>query len=57
MIGDGVRAVIVHEFGVGDGFGPRCRVTAAEDPEISLHFLVYSFSFTISLQVVGCGEG
>ena len=57
MIGDGVRAVIVGEFGMGDVIGPRSRVIPTEDPEVSFNFLVYPFGFTIGLGVVGGGEG
>ena len=57
LIGDGVRAVIVGKFGMGDAIGPRSRVIPTEDPEVSFNFLVYPFGFTIGLGVVGGGEG
>ena len=57
LVCDGMRAVIVGEFGVRDRFGPRCRVIAAEDTKISLDFLINSFSFAVGLRVVGGGEG
>ena len=57
LVGDGMRVVIVCEFSVGDRFRPRCGIIVAEDLEIGLDFLVYSFCFTISLRVVGSGEG
>ena len=45
------------KFGMGDGFGPRCGIIAAEDSEVGFNFLVYSFDFTIGLWVVGGGKG
>ena len=57
LVGDGMGVVIVHKFYVGDRFRPRCGVTAAEDSEIGFNFLVYSFGFAVSLQVIGGGEG
>ena len=57
LICDRVRAVVVGEFCVGDRFGPRCGIIAAEDTEIGLDFLVDSFSFAVGLRVVGGGEG
>ena len=57
LIGDGVRAVIVGEFCVGDRFGPRCGIIAAEDTEVGFDFLIDSFSFAVGLRVVGSGEG
>ena len=56
LVSDGVRAVIVGEFRVGDGFRPRCRVIAAEDTEVGFNFLVDSFSFAVRLRVIGGGE-
>ena len=47
LTSDGVRAVIVGELGMGDLFGPRGRVGATEDAEISFYFLVDMFSFSI----------
>ena len=32
LIGDGVRAVIVSEFSMGDIISPRSRVIPTEDP-------------------------
>ena len=57
LVGYGVRAVIMGEFGEGDVLGPRSRVRAAEDPKISFYFLVHTFSLSISLRVVSSGEG
>ena len=50
-------AVIVGEFGVGDVISPRSRVIATEDSEIRFNFLVYLFSFSVRLGMVGSGEG
>ena len=57
LIGDGVRAVIVSEFGVGDVIGPRSGVVSAEDPKVRFDFLVYSFGFSIRLGMVGGRKG
>ena len=57
MVGDGMRAVVVGEFSVGDRFGPRCGVIAAEDSEVGFNFLVDSFRLAVGLGVVGGGEG
>ena len=57
FIGNGVGAVVVCEFGVGNRFGPRCWVIATEDAEISVNFLVDSFSFTVGLWMISGGEG
>ena len=57
LICDGVRAVVVGEFGVGDRFGPRCGVIAAEDTKVSLDFLIDSFSFAVGLRVIGSRKG
>ena len=57
LVRDGMRVVIVSEFCMGDRFGPRCRIIAAEDTKVGFNFLVDSFSFTIRLGVIGGGEG
>ena len=57
LVGDGMGVVIMCNLSVEDRFGPRCRVTAIEDSEIGLNFLVYLFSFAVCLWVVGGGEG
>ena len=57
MVGDGMGAVIVSEFCVGDRFRPRCGTIAAEDMKVGLDFLVDSFRFTVGLRVIGGGEG
>ena len=56
LIGDGMRAMVVSEFCVGDRFGPRCGVVAAKDTKIGLDFLIDSFRLTVGLWVVGGGE-
>ena len=56
-VGDGVRVVVVSEFCMGDRFGPRCGIIAAEDTKVGLNFLVDSFRFTIRLWVIGGREG
>ena len=50
-------AVIMCKFSVGDIFGLGSWVVSTEDPEICLDFLVYSFSLSVRLWVVSCGEG
>ena len=49
--------VIVGEFSKGNVLSPGSRVRATEGPKISFYFLVDTFSFPISLGVVGGGEG
>jgi len=57
LAGDEVRLVVVGEFGVGDLFGPRGRVCATEDAEISFYFLIDMFGLSIGLGVIGGGKG
>ena len=57
LIGDGMRAVIMSEFGVGDVISPGSGVISAEDSKVRFDFLVYPFSFSIRLGVVGSGQG
>ena len=45
------------EFGMGNIIGPRSRVVSAEDSKVRFDFLVYLFSFSVSLRVIGSGEG
>ena len=45
------------EFSEGDMLSPRSGVRAAEDLEIGFYFLVYTFRLSISLRVIGSGEG
>jgi len=47
----------VGKFGMGNLFKPRGGVSATEDAEISLHFLVDTFGFSVGLRVVGGGKG
>ena len=47
MVGDGMRAVTMSEFGVGDIIGPGSGVISTEDSEVGFDFLVYSFSCSI----------
>ena len=57
LISDRVRVVIMDKFGVGDVVCPRSGVIPTEDPKVRFDFLVYLFSFSIRLGVVGGGEG
>ena len=57
MVGDRVGVVIVGEFSKGNMLCPGSRIGATEDPKIGFYFLVNSFSFSVSLRVVGSGEG
>ena len=43
LVGDGMRAVIVSEFSVGDVIGPGSGVVSTEDSEVRFDFLVYPF--------------
>ena len=47
LTGDGMGAVIVGEFSVGDRFGPRCGIVAAEDAEVGFDFLIDSLCFAV----------
>ena len=47
---------VVLEFGGGKEFGPLVGVFGTEDMEISLYFLIGSFSLSISLRMIGSGE-
>ena len=57
LVGDGMRAVIMSEFGMGDVVCPRSGIVPTEDPKVHFDFLVYPFSFSIQLGMVGGGEG
>ena len=56
LVCDGVRAVIVGEFCMGDLVSPGTRVGPAEDPKVGFNLLVDTFCFTIGLKVVGGRE-
>ena len=47
LIGDGMRVVIVSEFGMGDVIGPGSRVVPTEDLKVCFDFLVCPFSFSV----------
>ena len=47
---------VVLEFGRGEEFRPLVRVVCTKDPEISFDFLISSFSLSICLGVISCGE-
>ena len=49
--------MIVSKFGMGDVIGPRSGVVPAEDPKVCFNFLVYPFGSSVSLGMVGSGEG
>ena len=57
LISDGMGVVIVGEFGMRDVISPRPGVVSAEDLKVCFDFLVYPFSFSVRLGVVGSGEG
>ena len=57
LVGDGVRAVIMGELGMGDVISPRSGVVPTEDPKVRFDFLVYSFSFSVRLGMVGGRKG
>ena len=56
LVGDGMGAVVVGEFSVGNRLGPRCGVIAAKDTEVSFDFLIDLFRFAVGLWVIGGGE-
>ena len=47
----------MHEFCMGDQFGPGCGVVAAEDAKIGFNFLVDLFGLAIELWVISGGKG
>ena len=57
LVGDRMGAVIVSKFGMGDVIGPRSGVVSTEDSKVHFDFLVYSFSFSVRLGMVGGGKG
>ena len=56
-IGDGMSGRVVCEFRHREEFGPFKRLVLRKDPEERFKFLVDPFGFTVSLWVVGGGEG
>ena len=57
LVGDGMGAVIVSEFGVRNVVSPGSGVVSTEDPKVRFNFLVYLFGFPVRLGVIGGGEG
>ena len=57
LTSDGVGAVVVCKFGMGDLICPGTRVGSTEDPKVHFNFLVDMFCFAIRLGVIGGGEG
>ena len=45
------------EFSVRDVVGPRSRVVSTEDPKVGFDLLVYSFSFSVGLRMIGSRKG
>ena len=45
------------KFSVGNGVGPSGGLVSTENAEVCFNFLVDAFSFSISLWMVGGGEG
>ena len=45
------------EFGMGNVVCPRSGVIPTEDPKVGFDFLVYPFSFSVRLGMVGSGKG
>ena len=56
LIGDRMRAVIMHEFSMGYRFRPRCGIIAAEGAKVGFYFLIYSFCFAVGLRMVSGRE-
>ena len=48
--------VIVGEFSMGDVISPRSRVVSTEDLKVCFDFLVYLFSFSVRLRMIGGGK-
>ena len=48
-----IRAMVVDELSHRHVFIPIRRVVSTEDAKIGFYFLIDSFSFTISLSVIG----
>ena len=56
-IGDGMGGRILREFCHGEKFGPFRRLILGKDLKECLELLIDPFGFTISLRVIGSGEG
>ena len=57
LICDGVMAVIVGKFSVGDFICPRTGVGSAEDLEVHFDLLIDTLCFTVGLGVIDSGKG
>ena len=57
LVGNGMREMIVGEFGKSDVLSPGSRIAATKDLKVSLHFLIDMFSFPIGLGVISGGKG
>ena len=47
----------MSEFSMGDVVSPGSGIVPTEDPKIHFDFLVYSFSFSVQLGMIGSGKG
>ena len=56
-IGDGMGGGVVCEFRHGEEFGPFRRLVLGENLKVGFKFLVDPFGLTVSLGMVGGGEG
>ena len=56
-MGDGMGGGVVSEFCHGKKLGPFLRFIRSEQSQVRFQFLVYPFRFSVSLRVVGSGEG
>ena len=57
LISDGMRAVVMCEFGVGNRFQSGCGIIAAEHAKVGFYLLIYSFCFAVGLRMVSGREG
>ena len=57
LVSDGVRVVVVGEFGVGDVISLASRFVSTEDLKVGFDLLVYLFRFSIRLRVISSGKG
>ena len=57
LVGDRMGVVIVGEFSMRDVIGPGSGVVFTEDPKVRFDFLVYPFSLSVRLGIIGSGEG